>query len=174
MRRDSSKWAKAMVAALAATSVALSGCSRPLKQPVAFSHRLHVYNNVPCLVCHPSAESGQGAGLPSVAVCRRCHEDVLYESPEEVKIRTAVETGSGLAWKAVYALRPYVYFSHRRHVKVGEIACDRCHGDVEHRNVPFDAAVSPFGARPGMNACLACHRASQSRYAGQDCIQCHR
>jgi hypothetical protein len=170
MRADGLKLAMA----IAVGAAALLGCSRSVTQPIAFSHRLHVYNDVPCLICHPSAESGQGAGLPTVAVCRRCHEDVLYESPEEAKIRIASQDERGLHWRAIYALHPYVYFSHRRHVTLGQLGCDRCHGDVEHRSTPFDAASSPFGGRDGMKSCLACHRASHSQYAGVDCVQCHR
>ena len=92
----------AMVVVAGACSVcfAWAGCARSTRQPIAFNHRLHVYNNVPCLVCHASAASGQGAGLPGVAVCRRCHEDVLYESPEKAKIRVAAASGHDLALAA--------------------------------------------------------------------------
>jgi hypothetical protein len=166
----------AACASLVALMVAVgsAGCSRPVSQPIAFNHRLHTYNNVPCLVCHATAASGQGAGLPEVTVCRRCHEDVLYESPEKAKIRLAVESGRGLRWAAVYALRPYVYFSHRRHVTLGRVACRSCHGDVEEQVAPFQAASSPFGGRSGMKTCISCHDESHSPYAGVDCVNCHR
>jgi cytochrome c7-like protein len=158
-----------LVGALGATS-----CARPVNQAIAFNHKLHAYNNVPCLTCHPSAETGQGATLPAVAVCRRCHEDVLYESPEKAKIRLAVESGHDLPWVPVYALRSYVYFSHRRHVTLGKIRCRFCHGDVERQASPFRATSSPFGRRGGMNACINCHEESHSQYAGVDCVNCHR
>ncbi len=153
---------------------ALSGCARPVVQPIAFNHRLHTYNNVPCVVCHASAASGQGAGLPTVATCRRCHEDVLYEPPERAKIRLAAQSGRELPWVPVFALRPFVYFSHRRHVTLGRIACRSCHGDVEERTAPFAFATSPFHGRDGMNACIRCHEESHSPYAGVDCVDCHR
>lgn len=151
-----------------------AGCARPDVQPIAFNHRLHVYNNVPCLVCHPTAASGQGATLPSATVCRRCHEDILYESPEKAKIRLAVESGRPLQWVPVYALRPFVYFSHRRHVTFGKIACRACHGDVEIQNAPFQPEPRPFGGARGMAACIRCHEESHSPYAGVDCVDCHR
>lgn len=155
-------------------AMAGAGCSHPPSQPIAFNHQLHIYNNVPCTVCHASAVSGQGAGLPGVAVCRRCHEDVLYESPEEAKIRFAAESGHDLHWQPVYALRSYVYFSHRRHVALGGIPCRSCHGDVDARSRPFEAGTRPFGGRSGMNACITCHKESHSQYAGVDCVDCHR
>jgi hypothetical protein len=160
---------------LVLAAVASASCARPpAQQPISFNHRLHAYNNVPCLVCHPSAADGQGAGLPAVHVCRRCHEDVLYESEEKAKIRLAFENGRGIDWVPIYALHPYVYFSHRRHVTLGHINCKACHGDVELRTSPFQAAESPFGGRPGMKTCIDCHRKSHSPNAGVDCLNCHR
>ncbi len=150
------------------------GCAPAPGQPVAFNHRLHVYNDVPCTVCHASAATGQGAGLPSVKVCRRCHEDVLYESPEKAKIRLAVAGGQDLHWLPVYALKPFVYFSHRRHVSLGHIECTACHGNVAARVRPFQPGARPFGGTQGMAACIDCHQKSHSAYAGVDCVNCHR
>ncbi len=151
-----------------------AGCAAPRVQPIAFNHRLHVDNNVGCQVCHATAATGQGAGLPAAAVCRRCHENVMYESSQQARIRLAVESGRPLGWVPIYALRPYVYFSHRRHVTLGRTPCDRCHGDVEHRTAPFQQAQNPFSRRGGMDACIRCHRESHSVYAGVDCVNCHR
>jgi hypothetical protein len=155
-------------------ALAWAGCAGAPAQPIAFNHRLHVYNNVPCTVCHASAASGQGAGLPGVAVCRRCHEDVLYESSEKAKIRFAAESGQDLHWQPVYALRPFVYFSHRRHVTLGRIPCRSCHGDVDAQSAPFEPGTRPFGGRRGMAACITCHEESHSPFAGVDCVDCHR
>jgi Cytochrome c7 and related cytochrome c len=161
--------------ASAAVGVAgLEGCARALPQPLAFNHRLHAQNGVPCLVCHPTATTGQGATLPAVSVCRRCHEDVLFESPEEAKIRVAASSGRGLRWVPVYALRPFVYFSHLRHAGFGKLSCSACHGDVEERSRPFRRASSPFSGAKGMGACIRCHVESHSQYAGVDCVDCHR
>jgi hypothetical protein len=163
-----------LVLLLVAGATGGAGCSHTPRQPIAFNHRLHVYNNVPCTVCHATAETGQGASLPAVGVCRRCHEDVLYESPEKAKIRIAAESGQGLAWQPVFSLRPYVYFSHRRHVALGGLACRECHGDVDARVEPFEPGTRPFGGRAGMTACITCHEGSHSPYAGTDCVDCHR
>jgi hypothetical protein len=152
----------------------VDGCARARSQPLAFNHRLHAYNGVSCLICHPSATTGQGATLPTVSVCRRCHEDVLYESPEEAKIRLAANSGRGLRWVPVYALRPFVYFSHLRHAGFGKLSCSACHGDVEQRSRPFRRGDSPFSGTKGMGACIRCHVESHSQYANVDCIDCHR
>ena len=171
MRSRFSFWVGVIALAGAAVS---AGCARARLQPIAFNHRLHADNNVPCAICHPTASTGQGATIPAVGVCRRCHEDVLYESPEEVKIRLAAESGRGIHWVPIYATRRFVYFSHRRHVALGKLACRACHGDVELQQAPFQLAASPFSGRSGMSACLGCHGESHSPYAGVDCIGCHR
>ena len=155
-------------------ALAVTGCARGLRQPVAFNHRLHTYNGVPCLLCHPTAATGQGAGLPGVATCRRCHEDVLYESPEKAKIRLATQEGQDLHWWPAYSLKPFVYFSHHRHVTFGKLPCAACHGDVEMRTQPFEAGLRPFGGRAGMATCISCHEQSHSPYAGVNCVDCHR
>jgi hypothetical protein len=152
----------------------LGGCAPARLQPIAFNHRLHSDNGVPCEVCHPAAATGQGAVLPRAATCRRCHENELYESGEQAKIRLASESGRDIAWVPIYALRPYVYFSHRRHVTLGKVPCRACHGDVETRTAPFQLARGPFSGRKGMAACIQCHRNSHSQYAGVDCVDCHR
>lgn len=149
-------------------------CRRSTQQPISFNHRLHADNNVSCAVCHPTAATGHGATLPDVSLCRRCHEDVLYESAEEAKIRLAAERGRPIRWRPVTALRPYVYFSHLRHVRLGKIPCAVCHGEVELRTAPFEAGMAPFSGSRGMDLCIRCHEESHSRHAGTDCIVCHR
>ncbi len=176
-RRGAGSGAGGGLGAVAALSLALAawaGCSPARSQPIAFNHRLHADNGVPCSLCHPSAATGQGATLPTGATCRRCHEDVLYESPEEARIRLAAESGRDVRWLPSYALRPHVYFSHRRHVALGKLSCPACHGEVERRSEPFPADASPFAGRRGMTACIRCHEESHSRFAGVDCVQCHR
>lgn len=163
-----------VAAAAVAILVALSGAgARPSPQPIAFNHHLHIHNGVPCVVCHQGARSGLGAGLPGVKTCRRCHEDVLYESTEEAKIRTTYEKGQDLHWHLLTHLKPYVYFSHRRHVELGGRSCEACHGDVASWTTPPRTTAVRFRGRPGMANCIGCHESSHSPYAGVDCVNCH-
>ncbi len=149
------------------------GCSRKADQPVAFNHKLHIYNGVACTVCHVGAETGLRAGLPGVETCRRCHEDLLYESDEEAKIRLAVELDRDLDWIPLTRLAPFVLFSHNRHVTLGKFNCVTCHGDVASWSVPPRVPERNFHGRPGMADCIGCHQESHSRYAGSDCLFCH-
>jgi len=47
------------------------------RQPIAYSHRLHVDElGIDCLYCHSSARESRHAGIPSSDVCMRCHKFV--------------------------------------------------------------------------------------------------
>ncbi|MFQ5720482.1 MAG: cytochrome c3 family protein [Acidobacteriota bacterium] len=160
----------ASVAALAALTM-IAGAASP-SQPIAFSHRLHIYNGVTCTVCHPGAQDGRRAGLPTVRTCQGCHEDVLYESAEEAEIRRTVQSGTELNWFQVTRMQPYVYFSHKRHVRLGRLRCRQCHGDVESWDHPPRVAAIRLTGRPGMATCISCHETSIAD--ASDCLLCHR
>ena len=175
MRVEGSPASRAIALGLAVLGMlGAAGCGPAASQPIAFNHRLHADNGVSCHVCHSTAASGVGASLPTVGLCQRCHEDVLYESAEEAKIRLAAASGRGIRWTVAGALQPHVYFSHRRHVALGKLACAECHGEVELRATPFAVGERLFAGSRGMAACIRCHEESHSLYAGTDCVKCHR
>ena len=56
-------------------------------QPIAFSHAHHVTEvGVDCQFCHAYARRGPIAGIPSVQSCVGCHQVVLNEQPEILKV----------------------------------------------------------------------------------------
>jgi len=133
-----------------------------LRQPIAFSHRLHAERaGLDCLACHQGALTQDAASLPQAATCLTCHTAILPDHPEVTKLREA--TDGRIVWVRVYALPHYVFFGHREHVASG-VTCDECHGPVATR----DALRKEVST--GMNACLACHRRVQ---APVHCAACH-
>jgi len=133
-----------------------------LRQPIAFSHRLHAERaGLDCLACHQGALTQDAASLPQAATCLTCHTAILPDHPEVTKLREA--TDGRIVWVRVYALPHYVFFGHREHV-AGGVACAECHGPVATRDT-LRKEVST-----GMNACLACHRRMQ---APVHCAACH-
>jgi len=133
-----------------------------LRQPIAFSHRLHAERaGLDCLACHQGALTQDAASLPQAATCLTCHTAILPDHPEVTKLREA--TDGRIVWVRVYALPHYVFFGHREHV-TGGVACAECHGPVATRDT-LRKEVST-----GMNACLACHRRMQ---APVHCAACH-
>lgn len=144
-------------------------------QPIAYSHRVHAgENHMDCQFCHFGAEKGRHAGIPPLSVCMKCHEKVKKDAPEVVKIRTALETGTPVAWNRVHRLPAFVYFDHSRHVN-GGVACQDCHGEIQTMDTVAQAHSLLMGE------CLACHRDKnrQAQAAGKvppaptDCNACH-
>jgi hypothetical protein len=102
------------------------------EQPVQFNHVLH--NELVedgCESCHFFREDGTYSGVPKLAQCIDCHEEVNGESAEEEKFVTEyVQKGREVPW-LVYSRQPdCVFFSHVAHVKMGQMDCVTCHGHI--------------------------------------------
>ncbi|UCD82049.1 MAG: cytochrome c3 family protein [Desulfobacterales bacterium] len=102
------------------------------EQPIQFNHVLH--NEMVddgCESCHFFREDGTYSGVPKLAQCIDCHEEVQGESPEEEKFVTQyVQKEREVPW-LVYSRQPdCVFFSHAAHVKLGKMDCATCHGPI--------------------------------------------
>jgi hypothetical protein len=105
------------------------------KQPVEFNHALH--NELDDLVekgcdnCHFFREDGTYSGVPTLAQCIDCHEEVQGEDPEEEKfVNEYVVKGREVPW-LIYSRQPdNVFFSHVAHVKLAKMDCATCHGPI--------------------------------------------
>jgi len=147
------------------------------EQPIKFSHALHAgQNKIDCQYCHTGAEKSRHAVIPSVAVCMNCHKYV-QEGPKHGKTEIAkIYEHSGwdpvsgsfknapkpIQWVKIHNLPDHVYFNHSQHVKVGGIACQTCHGNVEEMEV-----VKQF-APLSMGWCINCHRQTDVQFANND------
>lgn len=158
--------------AVAAALLTASCSEAPLAQPLPFNHKIHVTDNgFRCSACHQGVEVAAAAGLPRTEVCFDCHWDDITMNeaadPQIALIREHADAGSDLLWIRVTGLPSHVNFSHRRHVAVERIACDRCHGEMGERVVPPEASPIVHS----MDWCLECHRSAR---ATTDCLHCHR
>ncbi len=79
---------------------------------------------------------------------------------------TPLSVEEEIPWKRLYRVPPDVYFSHRRHVVLGEIECQTCHGDIGKSSMPPSRPL-----KISMKKCLKCH---ERRNVNNDCISCHR
>ncbi len=123
------------------------------KQPIAFSHQLHAGEyEIACQYCHTGVEIGKSANIPSVNICMNCHNFIKTDSPEIQKLYTAQETGEPIEWVRVHNLPDLAYFNHSQHVKVGEIECQTCHGEIQEMEVVKQHAPLTMGW------CIDCHR----------------
>jgi len=139
-----------------------------VRQPIRFNHNLHVEKNgLACDTCHQYFADYPQAGLPKLEVCGTCHAAPMGQSSEEGKVRSYVESGKEIPWARVYRVPDHVYFSHRRHVTLGKVECQNCHGKVKERKTPF---VKPV-VNLSMNFCIDCHK---QRRVTSDCNACHK
>lgn len=166
-----------LLALLAAASIPALACSssRDVEQPIAFVHSVHVAEEeIPCTDCHMGAEESDHATIPGAEDCVACHDEAIGESPEEAKLVRSLEREEPIAWRRVHRLREHVRFSHRRHVVAGRILCERCHGEVAERELPFTRPFVTFNGELGMERCVGCHLESGNPRASIDCALCHR
>ncbi len=142
------------------------GLSARTDQPIAFNHKKHHDQGIECASCHPHFKAETFSGLPGIETCLECHKDPLTESPEEQKIRKIQREGKPLRWKRLYGQPDHVFFSHRRHVVLGGIACQTCHGEIGQSEKP----PSRPWVRMTMKWCMDCHAKAR---VTNDCLACH-
>ena len=142
-------------------------------QPIEFSHTVHVSAlNLECLYCHESAEKSIHASIPGGEMCLSCHKDADIDNPEVKKMLTMLEEQNEIYWERVYLVKDHVYFSHRVHTILAELACQECHGPVENMTVATRAAGgSSARGFLEMGWCVKCHK---KRGAPLECITCHK
>ena len=147
------------------------------EQPIKFSHALHAgQNKIDCQYCHTGADKSRHSVIPSMAVCMNCHKYVqsgpkygeteiakIYEysgwDPASSSFKNAPKP---IQWVKIHNLPDHVYFNHSQHVKVGGIACQTCHGNVQEMEV-----VKQF-APLSMGWCINCHRQTDVQFANND------
>ena len=153
----------------------IAGCAsgEGPQQPLPFSHAVHAAQEIECVDCHPGAERGVEAGLPSIGGCLRCHmrpqgnpKGGAQHADQIVRQRAA--EGGAFRWVQVTRNSAHVYFSHRAHVTFAKMSCSDCHGDVASWAAP---PRSPNPSLVDMGACMSCHR---KRGASNECQACHR
>ncbi|HEY5464478.1 MAG TPA: cytochrome c3 family protein [Hanamia sp.] len=153
-------------------------------QPIFYSHKVHAgVNQISCLYCHGGAQDSKHASIPSVNVCMNCHmavkeytgEPLLRDDGTTVNANDEIQKlyqyagwnpdtktydkpGHPIAWVQIHNLPDFVYFNHSQHVKVGRIACQTCHGNIQNMN-----EVKQFAAL-SMGWCVNCHRTTNVQF----------
>ena len=138
-----------------------------VRQPLKFSHKVHA-EAAKCEDCHTSVEKTASAGLPDVSVCMGCHEGgPVSDSPEEKKLMTYIKDKKEIGWIRLNKDPVHVYFSHARHVSVGKLTCDKCHGEMGKIAKPPGRAL----VKVDMDYCMSCHKKNK---VDTSCVICHR
>ena len=160
-------------------------------QPIYFSHKVHAgINQINCLYCHGAAFDSKHAGIPSLNVCMNCHKVVttyekgpqLFDADgKEINGTAEIEKlfkyagftpGPGAQWDPSRAKSPewikihnlpdHVYFNNSQHTKVGNVACQTCHGNIQEMDKVFQSAELSMGW------CVNCHRETKVNFNYSD------
>ena len=160
-----------IVGGLVALGHGLAGRGRPVVQPIAFNHSIHVNQaDMECMACHTDAAIDVYAGLPGKDICLDCHdidEEQEDAHPEKAKLFAFVDSEGDIPWQRVALTKPDVFFSHRRHVSSAGLDCLECHPRQPTRTTPPSTAELVMS----MDRCIECHEATG---ADTDCLACHR
>lgn len=136
----------------------------PVKQPIAYSHKVHVSLGLKCANCHNMPGEGFLATYPKEQFCMSCHSSIKKDSTEIQKLAAFAGNKQQVPWARVYRVPDIVWFNHASHVTSGKVECQTCHGDVGNRDVLFKEVST------SMNSCMACHAA---RKVSNACDFCH-
>lgn len=139
-----------------------------IKQPVEYSHKIHT-ELLKCEECHMGVLTSASATIPGITICKECHmgDKPLSTSPEEIKLQKYIRADEDIPWKRLYKNPVHVYFSHSRHVAVGKIACEKCHGNIGKMMAPPPGAL----VNMDMGRCIECH---DEHNIDTSCITCHK
>lgn len=162
-------------------------------QPFDFNHKSHmdlVDNG--CDSCHFFREDGTYAGVPTLEQCADCHQDVQGDTrDEEIFVEEYVANEKEVPW-LIYSRQPdCVFFSHAAHVKMAQMECRECHGDIEdseslkvyrenrisgYSQDIWGENIARFQKNPWegmkMNDCARCHEKEMGSKG--PCFQCHK
>jgi len=147
-------------------------------QPFDFNHALHMEMvDEGCESCHFFREDGSYAGVPKLAQCVDCHEEVQGESPDEAKfVEEYVEKGREVPWH-IYSKQPdCVFFSHAAHVKGAGMDCESCHGHVgesENLKIYEENWITGYSRDIWGKNIAGLKKNTWDRMKMDDCAECH-
>ncbi|MBS1689876.1 MAG: c-type cytochrome [Bacteroidetes bacterium] len=67
-----------------------------------------------------------------------------------------------IEWTKIHNLPDHVYFNHSQHVKVGQVQCQRCHGQIQEMDEVYQFAPLSMGW------CINCHRQTQVQFTNNN------
>ena len=109
---------------------------------------------------HP-LETREGKAVDGTAEIQKLYRYAGYDPAKKDYIRDAAGNiqAKPVEWVKIHNLPDHVYFNHAQHVKVGKIACQRCHGDIQNMDEVYQASSLSMGW------CINCHRQTQVQFA---------
>lgn len=147
-------------------------------QPFDFNHKRHLeLVSDGCQSCHFFRKDGTFSGVPRLAQCVQCHDEMQGRSrDEEIFMTQYVTKGREVPWH-VYARQPdCVFFSHAAHVYGATMACETCHGPIgtSQSLKPYEENRITGYSRDVWGASIAGFKHNTwDRMKMDDCAECH-
>jgi Cytochrome c7 and related cytochrome c/Class III cytochrome C family len=157
---------KIVLAAIAVAAGILAQTPEPPKQPLPFSHKLHVAQGLKCEGCHVNPAPGEQMTFPATAKCMTCHTEIATDKAAIKELNKYHRDNAAIPWVRIYQNPDWVWFSHRVHLEAGA-KCERCHGAVAERDALWKE--KPLT----MESCMNCHRETNASNACNYCHQAH-
>ncbi len=147
------------------------------EQPFDFSHKTHADAVGDCESCHFFREDGTYAGVPKLAQCIDCHEEVQGGTEDEaIFVEQYVRNGREVPW-LVYSEQPdCVFFSHAAHVKGAGMDCVTCHGPIGESDSlrPYEYnRITQYSRDIWGRNIAGMKKNSWDRMKMDDCSECH-
>lgn len=165
-----SRWGTSSVytparSSLGEATAAHFGLRKDPVQPFAYSHRIHLAQDLACVDCHQGVETGPRAGIPGISTCMTCHAAIATDKPLVKSMAEMQAKGLDFAWQRVYDYprEAHVRFEHQPHI-TAKVECSTCHGDMRQQE------VATRQVNMDMGFCVNCHTQKQ---ASNDCLTCH-
>jgi Cytochrome c/Cytochrome c7 and related cytochrome c len=157
-------------------------------QPIYYSHKVHAgINQINCLYCHGSAWESKTAGVPAVNICMNCHKAITEYSQKSMKLYNEEgdevngtaeiaklykyagfdpakpnswdpSKAKPIEWIKIHNLPDHVYFNHSQHIRVGNVQCQTCHGEITDMNEVKQVSELSMGW------CINCHRQTKVNF----------
>ncbi|MGD8547997.1 MAG: cytochrome c3 family protein [Desulfobacterales bacterium] len=149
------------------------------KQPIDFNHVLHMAEvEDGCESCHFFRADGTYSGVPKLDQCIECHEEILGDTPDEIKFfEEYVSKGREVPW-LIYSRQPdCVFFSHAAHVKAAGMDCVTCHGHIgesESLKVYEENRITGYSRDIWGKSIAGFKKNTWDRMKMDDCAECHR
>ncbi|MBS1588362.1 MAG: c-type cytochrome [Bacteroidetes bacterium] len=123
-----------------------------------------------CMNCHKQINeytgkeklvSAEGKEIDGTAEIQKLYKYAGWDPAKKEYIRDANGNikDQPIAWTKIHNLPDHVYFNHSQHVKVGQVQCQRCHGDIQNMDEVYQFAPLSMGW------CINCHRQTEVKFA---------
>lgn len=121
-----------------------------------------------CMNCHAAIDeytgeqlyTNEGKAVNGTAEIAKLYEHAGWDpaKKEYKRDKQGNIMATPIEWVKIHNLPDHVYFNHSQHVKVGDIQCQTCHGDIQNMDEVYQYNDLSMGW------CVNCHRSTKVQF----------